>query len=233
VPCALVLPGSGSTADFVTRAFGPPLAGAGYDLVTADPPAGPRAVAAALRGLAEAARRHRPELVGGISLGAHLAARWAAGQAGPALPAGLLLALPAWTGPPGTVAAASGYAADLVQTLGVAGALAQARRGGAPWVAAELAAAWPGYGDRLAATLRATARSRGPLPAELARITVPVGIAAFTDDPLHPLPVAREWARLLPRCRLRTLAVADAGTDRSALGAAALAAWRGAAGRAG
>jgi pimeloyl-ACP methyl ester carboxylesterase len=221
---AVILPGSGSTADFVTRAFGPPLAAAGYAVVAVDPPAGPDPVTDALRALDAAARRHRPDLVGGVSLGAHLAVRWAATADPP--PRGLLLALPAWTGEPAAVAAASGYAADRVDALGVAGALAEARRGGEPWVAAELAAAWPVHGDRLAETLRATGRSRGPTAAELAGVGAPVGIAAFTDDPLHPLAVAREWARLLPRAGLRTLALADAAADRAVIGAAALSAWR-------
>jgi pimeloyl-ACP methyl ester carboxylesterase len=223
---AVVVPGSGSSVDFVTRAFGPPLAAAGYDLVAVEPAAGPDAVAGTLRALAEAVRRHRPALVGGVSLGAHLAVRWAATAATAEVPPdGLLLALPAWTGEPSAVAAASAYAADRLDTLGLAGALAEARAGGEPWVAAELAAAWPGYGDRLAETLRATARSPGPSAAELARVAAPVGIAAFTDDPLHPVAVAAHWAGLLPRAALRTLALADAAADRAVLGAATLVAW--------
>jgi pimeloyl-ACP methyl ester carboxylesterase len=220
---AVILPGSGSTADFVTRAFGPALAAAGYRLVSADPPAGPDAVELTLLALDAAARRHRPALVGGVSLGAHLAVRWAA-AAGPP-PHGLLLALPAWTGKPGPVAAASAHAADLVEALGVTGALARARKGAEPWVLAELTAAWPTYQERLADTLRSTARSRGPSTGELARIAAPVGIAAFADDPLHPLPVAEQWAGLLPQARLRTLRLAEVAADRAVLGAAAVAAW--------
>ena len=222
---AVILPGSGSTADFVTRAFEPPLAAAGYALVAVEPPAGPHAVEEALEALDDAVRRYRADLVGGVALGAHLAVRWAAAAPAPR-PRGLLLALPAWSGEPGEVAAASGYAADRVDALGTAGALAEARPGGEPWVLAELAAAWPAYGDRLAETLRATARSAGPTAAELARVAAPAGIAAFADDPLHPLAVAQEWTRLLPRARLRTLAVTDAAADRAALGRAALAGWQ-------
>src|SRR5260221_24952 len=113
---AVVLPGSGSTADFVTRAFGPPLAAAGYALVAVDPPTGPDAVAEAFRALDAASRRDRPELARGLS----------------------------------------------------------------------------------------------PRP--------------------HPLAVAREWTRLLPRAGLRTLALAGVAADRAVLGGAALSAWREAAG---
>jgi pimeloyl-ACP methyl ester carboxylesterase len=221
-----VLPGSGSAAGFVTRAFGPALAAAGYALVAPEPEPGPGVVEAAFAALDDAVGRHDVRLVGGVSLGAHVAARWAAAR--PAtLPRlrGLLLALPAWTGPPGAVAAASAAAAARVRALGVARAVDLARRDGVPWVADELALAWPGYGGALADTLEAAARSAGPLPAELARITLPVGLAAFVDDPLHPVAVAEHWASVLPRAVLHRLALADCAADRAALGGAAVSAW--------
>ncbi|HEY9388141.1 MAG TPA: alpha/beta hydrolase, partial [Mycobacteriales bacterium] len=78
-PVAAMLPGSGSTADFVTRAFGPALDAAGFTLAVADPQPGPGLVAAAFAALDRAAARYDVRLVGGVSLGAHVAARWAAG----------------------------------------------------------------------------------------------------------------------------------------------------------
>jgi len=220
---AVLLPGAGSSADFLRRAFGGPLAAAGYALVAVPPVPGPDLVAGALRALQEARAAYGPRLrlAGGVSLGAQLAVRWAAACGPP--PDGLLLALPAWTGPPGAVAAATAASADLVDRLGTAGALARAGDA-VPWVAAELAAAWPAYGPRLAASLRAAAAAAGPSTAQLAGIRVPVGLAAFADDPLHPYPVARAWARALPRAALRGLRLADVAADRSVLGAAALAA---------
>ncbi|HEY6747390.1 MAG TPA: alpha/beta hydrolase, partial [Mycobacteriales bacterium] len=133
-PVAVILPGAGSSADFVTRAFGGPLREAGYGLVTPSPEPGPGLVDAALRALDEAAAAHGPalRLVGGVSLGAHLAARWAAYR--PAA-AGLLLVLPAWTGRPGVVAAATAAAAGTIDRLGTDGALAAAGAA-VPWVAA-------------------------------------------------------------------------------------------------
>src|SRR5207244_3803047 len=84
-------------------------------LVTWDPEPGPdgtRLVTSTLRALDEAARRHDVRLAGGISLGAALALRWAAaGSAATAGLDGLVLALPAWSGPPEGVAAASAAAA--------------------------------------------------------------------------------------------------------------------------
>jgi len=236
-PVAVVLPGSGSSVDFVRRAFGPPLAAAGYALVVPAPVPGSGVVAAAAAGLDDAVRRYGARLVGGISLGAHVAVRWAA-TAPAAAPgrglAGVLVALPGWTGPPGATAGASAAAAAEVLRLGTDGALRRARGGGGPaWVADELAAAWPGYGDQLAATLRATGAAAGPDPTELRRVGVPVGVVGFRDDPLHPAAVAAEWSAALPRSAVEWLRVADPAADRAVLGAAAVRAWRRAAARTG
>jgi pimeloyl-ACP methyl ester carboxylesterase len=223
-PVAALLPGSGSSGDFIRRAFGPPLAAAGYRLVAPEPRPGADVVAAATAALAETVRRHRVRLVGGVSLGAHVAATWAA--AGAAGVDGLLLALPAWTGPPGPAAAAARVAASAVQRHGTAAALQVASAaGGTRWVVDELAAAWPRYGVDLADTLRAAAAAPGPDRDELRRISLPVGLVGFRDDPMHPAEVTEEWAGLLPRCAVEWLDLADLATDRSRLGAAALRAW--------
>jgi len=223
---AVLLPGAGSSADFVHRAFGGPLAAAGYELVAVPPVPGPGLVAAAYAALDGAAAEHGPRLrlVGGVSLGAHIAVRWAARA--PMPPAGVLAALPAWTGPPGTVAAATASCATLVDRVGTAAALARAATGAGAvaWVAAELTAAWPRYGPALADSLRAAAAAAGPDPAELAGLRVPVGLVAFVDDPMHPLAVAEGWARVIPRAGVARLRLADLAADRSVLGAAALAA---------
>jgi pimeloyl-ACP methyl ester carboxylesterase len=220
-PVAVLLPGAGSSADFVRRAFGASLAE--YELVAVPPRPGPSVASAAFAALDAAAAAYGPRLrvVGGVSLGAHVAARWAAGRRLD----GLLLALPAWTGqagPAGSVAAATAAAAERVDRLGTAGALAAARAGGVDWVAEELAAAWPRYGELLAPTLRAAAAAPGPSAAELRAVDLPVGVVAFTDDPLHPLDVAEEWTALLPRAALRRLRLADLAVDRGPLGGTAV-----------
>ena len=291
----MVLPGAGSSAEFVRRAFARPLREAGYALVAPAPAPGPDLVAASFRALDAAAAEYGPRLrlVGGVSLGAHTAVRWtaarctaaraaspacgstprasaavraspAAGAASAAPPArgtgpeaasaaapataapdptgadrpaaapaappacpieldGLVLALPAWTGAPGAVAAATAASADLVGRLGTAGALAAAGTA-VGWVAAELAAAWPAYGDGLAASLRAAAAGPGPTLAELAALPVPAGLVTFADDPLHPAAVAHEWAAAIPRAAVRELPLVAPATGRSVIAATALAA---------
>ena len=252
---AVVLPGAGSSAEFVRRAFARPLREAGYALVAPAPVPGSDLVAASFRALDAAAAQYGPRLrlVGGVSLGAHTAARWtaarctaaragsAAGAASPASTAadratpapaappaypeldGLVLVLPAWTGAPGAVAAATAASADLVDQLGTAAALAAAGTAVA-WVAAELATAWPAYGDGLAASLRAAAAAPGPTLAELAALPVPAGLVTFAGDPLHPAAVAHEWAAAMPRATVRELPLVAPATGRSVLAATALAA---------
>jgi pimeloyl-ACP methyl ester carboxylesterase len=220
-PVAVLLPGAGSSADFVRRAFARPLTEAGCELVAVSPVPGPGVVEAGYAALDAAARAYGPRLTlaGGISLGAHIAARWAAATA--AAP-GLLLALPAWSGAPGPVAAATAAAADRVARLGMGDAVRAAGAGPVRWVAAELAAAWPAYGAELVATLRAAAAAPGPSVAELRSVTAAAGVVCFADDPLHPAGVAEEWASLLPRGGLARLRLADLAGDRSVLGSAAL-----------
>jgi pimeloyl-ACP methyl ester carboxylesterase len=220
---AVVLPGAGSSAGFVRRAFARPLREAGYALVAPAPVPGPDLVAASFGALDAAAAEYGPRLrlVGGVSLGAHTAARWTAAS-GLELD-GVVLALPAWTGTPGAVAAATVASADLVERLGTDGALAAAGTA-VGWVAAELAAAWPAYGDRLAASLRAAAAAPGPTLAELAALPVPAGLVTFAGDPLHPAAVAHEWAAAMPRATVRELPLVAPAADRSVLATTALAA---------
>jgi pimeloyl-ACP methyl ester carboxylesterase len=220
---AVVMAGAGSSADFVRRAFLRPLREAGYGLVAPEPVPGADLVRASFRALDAAAAEYGPRLrlVGGVSLGAHTAARWTAAS-GLGLD-GVVLVLPAWTGTPGAVATATAASAELVDLLGTAGALAAAGTA-VGWVAAELAAAWPAYGDGLAASLRAAAGAPGPTLAELAALPVPAGLVAFPDDPLHPAAVAHDWAAAIPRAAVRELPLGAPAADRSVLGATALAA---------
>jgi hypothetical protein len=229
-PVAVLLPGTASTGDFIGRAFGPALAALGIGVVSADPPLD-GGVADRLAALDEAVTRFRPVLVGGVSIGAHLAVRWAAAHTGGHRPDGLLLAMPAWTGPPADVAAASGAAAVEVERDGVPATLRRIRASAAGWpdagwVVDELAAAWPAYtAEELAGTLRTTASSAGPSAGELASVDLPCGVAALGDDPLHPAAVAREWAAALPAAALVETRHAVVGADRASLGRAALLGW--------
>jgi pimeloyl-ACP methyl ester carboxylesterase len=224
----VVLPGSGSDAAFVQAAFGAPLRAIGVALHAVAPRSGGDVVAGYRAALDAALAEPGPVLVGGVSLGAHVAAAWAAERGNADGPAGLLLALPAWTGPPGDAPAAAAAMATAAQVRagGVAGAVAAARAGSPPWLGDELARAWSGYGDGLADALEAAAAEPAPDAAALRSITVPVGIAALADDPVHPLATARTWERLLPRAATCTSTLATFGADPAVLGRAAVRSWR-------
>ena len=121
-PVAVVAHGSGSCADFVARAFADPLREAGYGLVTFEDRTGDISVVTAR--LAALVDEHRAQLVGGVSLGAHAAVHVAASRPGLA---GVLLVMPAWTGPPGTVAALSSLAAAELEVAGLPSVLERLR----------------------------------------------------------------------------------------------------------
>jgi pimeloyl-ACP methyl ester carboxylesterase len=229
-----VLPGSGSDARFVRSAFGFALRARGVDLDAVTPRPGADVVAGYLAALDAAAERPGAFLVGGISLGAHVAAAWAAERA-PAGLAGVLVALPAWTGAPdgAPAAAAARVTAAQVRAGGPAAAVAAARAGAPAWLADELARAWAGYGAGLADALDAAAAHPAPDLAALGTIAVPVGVVALVDDPVHPLTTAATWAEALPRAAVRTTTLAALGADPAVLGRAALQAWERAAGDAG
>lgn len=139
-------------------------------------------------------------MVGGVSLGAHVAARWAARNPGRC--AGLILALPAWTGDPGNAPAAlaARASAEIVTNHGLETAL----EGTTGWLHDELSRAWRGYGDQLVPHLEEAAGSPAPTLDELKSLDVPTGIVGCTDDPVHPIEIAEQWAEAIPRAVLTT-----------------------------
>lgn len=222
---AIMLPGTGSDDVFVRSVFEIPLAAAGLTLMAPPPSPGPSLAAAALSVMSDLPG---PIVAGGISFGAHLAAEWAV--ANPARCAGLVLALPAWHGRPGSAPASRSalLSAAQVRSLGVAGALSGSSM--PAWLSAELSRAWRGYGSGLAESLELAASRPAPTLAELASLDVPVGIAACADDPIHPAFVAAEWAAALPRAHVCTTRLPVVGADPEALGRAAVLAFLRAAG---
>jgi hypothetical protein len=230
---AVVLPGSGSDEVLVRAAFADPLRAVGVTLRAVSPRREADVVAGYRSALDDALDRAVAEggalLVGGVSLGAHVAAAWAAERlpvAGRRL-AGLLLALPAWTGPAedAPAALAARATAALVRAGGVDTAVAAARAGSPPWLAAELARAWAVYGPGLAGALDTAASEPAPDTAALGSLAVPAGIAALVDDAVHPLAVAEHWRRALPRAACCTATLAAFGSDPAVLGRAAVLAW--------
>jgi len=224
-PAAVLLPGTGSDETFVRSVFAGPLETVGVPLIAPPPPPGSALAEGYLTVLDEVAGKYGPVLVGGISFGAHLAAEWAV--ANPGRCGGLLAALPAWNGLPGSAPAslAARISADLVAGSGVEAALAQAAAGSPPWLADELARAWRRHGDGLAASLRAAAGRAAPTLAELAAVGVPAALGTCTDDPIHPTKVALEWAAALPRAAVVETTLAALGTDRESLGRATVLAF--------
>jgi pimeloyl-ACP methyl ester carboxylesterase len=173
----------------------------------------------ALAALEHAVDGRRVALVGGISLGAHATALWAA-RTRSEVP--LVLAMPAWTGAPDDVAAATLASADDVARRGSAAVLADLAADpvtARDWVLDELARGWSTYDDDALATgLRLAARSAAPGVSDLARLAGPVAVVALADDPLHPEGVARRWAAAAPRARIMVVPRDAPSDDRGLLG---------------
>ncbi|GLY55061.1 alpha/beta hydrolase [Lentzea sp. NBRC 102530] len=191
----VLLPGTASDEVFVRSVFTEPLSQVGAVLHAPLV----RTLGERLTALENAPAGH-PIVVGGVSLGAHVAARWAAHN--PDRCAGLVLALPAWIGAPrdAPAAQAARASAEIVRTRGLATALA----GTTGWLHDELSRAWRGYGDRLVPHFEEAAESLAPTLEELKSLDVPAGILGCTDDPVHPIEIARQWAEAMPRAVLLT-----------------------------
>ena len=157
--------------------------------------------------------------VGGVSIGAAVAVNWA--LANPARAVAVLAALPPWTGSPETAPAAQAarYSADVLRRDGLVSATSQMRASSPPWLADELTRSWVGQWPSLPDAMEAASRYVSPTGAELERLTVPMGVAAATDDPVHPLEVGLEWVAAAPSAALRTVTLDDDGSRPVGAGA--------------
>ena len=218
----VLLPGTGSDDDYVTRAFSVPLNGVGAVLL-APPPQPQQLIEGYLSALNEAASAG-PICVGGVSIGAAVATAWA--LAHPERAVAVLAALPAWTGAPGSAPAAlaARYSASQLRGDGLAATTMQMRASSPPWLAEELTRSWAAQWPHLPGAMEEAAGYVAPSRDELARLAAPLGVVAAVDDPIHPLQVAIDWASAAPRGALRTVTLNQFGADASALGAACLAA---------
>jgi pimeloyl-ACP methyl ester carboxylesterase len=219
---SVLLPGTGSDDAYVHRAFYGPLHQAGAAVVT-PPPQPDQLIAGYLAALNDAARSG-PIVVGGISIGAVVAAKWALSH--PDRAVAVLAALPPWTGAPDSAPAAlaARYSAAEMRREGLAATTAQMRASSPPWLAEELARSWRVQWPQLPDAMEEAAAEAGPSSAELARLAAPLGVVAAVDDPIHPLQVGVDWVSAAPRAALRTVTLDQIGADASALGAACLAA---------
>jgi pimeloyl-ACP methyl ester carboxylesterase len=138
----------------------------------------------------------------------------------------VLAALPAWTGEPGNAPAAltARHSARQLREEGLAATVAAMQAGSPPWLAAELTRSWLAQWPDLPDAMAEAAAYVAPTVEELATLTVPMGLAAAVDDPVHPADVAVEWAAAARHAALRTVTLDEMGADPSRLGAACVAA---------
>jgi pimeloyl-ACP methyl ester carboxylesterase len=218
----VLLPGTGSDDDYVYRAFSGPLRAVGAVLLT-PPPQPDHLIDGYLSALDDAARAC-PIGVGGVSIGAAVAATWA--LAHPDHAVAVLAALPAWTGAPGSAPAAlaARHSAAQLRRDGLAATTTQMRASSPPWLADELTRSWRDQWPQLPDAMEEAAAYVAPSCAELTRLAAPLGVAAAVDDPIHPLQVGVDWVTAAPHAALRTVTLDQIGTDPAALGAACLAA---------
>ncbi|ETZ33233.1 alpha/beta hydrolase family protein [Mycobacterium intracellulare] len=216
------MPGTGSDDDYVQRAFSGPLAHVGAVLVN-PPPRPDRLIDGYLAAL-DAAACEGPIAVGGVSIGAAVAAAWA--LAHPDRTVAVLAALPAWAGAPGEAPAAlaARYSASRLRADGLAATTTQMRASSPPWLADELTRSWGAQWPHLPDAMEEAAAYVAPSCDELAGLAAPLAVAAAVDDPIHPLQAGLDWVAAAPRAALRTVTLDQIGADPAALGAACLAA---------
>ena len=223
VPMVL-LPGTGSDEDYLQRAFASPLEQAGA-VIVAVPPQPDHLVSGYLQALDEAAAAG-PIAVGGVSIGAAVATRWA--LAHPDRVVAVLAVLPPWTGPSAAAPAAlsARHTAALLRRDGLAATTATMMSSSPPWLAGELARSWSRQWPALPDAMDEAAGYAGPTAADLGRLVPPMGVVGASDDPIHPIAVAQQWAAAVPRASLVTVTLDLFGPHPAALGVAAVAALR-------
>lgn len=218
----VLLPGTGSDDDYLHRAFDEPLRGCGARPI-AVPPEPRRLLTGYLQALEDAAASG-PIAVGGMSLGAAVAAAWALQH--PDHTVAVLSVLPPWTGAPGDAPAAvsARYTAAELRRTGLT-AVTEAMRASSPdWLGDELARSWRRQWPDLPAALDEAAGYVAPTVAQLHHLKPPMGVVGAPDDLVHPMEVARQWAAVAPCAALHTIELAEFGPEPAALGRACLAA---------
>ncbi|MHA7650540.1 alpha/beta hydrolase [Mycobacterium sp. ML4] len=218
----VLLPGTGSDENYVDRAFSAPLQATGAVLITPAPQ--PRQLIAGYVAALDEAARCGPIAVGGVSIGAAVAAAWALAR--PEHTVAVLAALPPWIGDPGSAPAAlaAHYTASQLRRDGLEETTAQMRASSPRWLADELARSWRAQWPQLPDAMEDAASYVAPSCSELVRLVPPMGVVAAVDDPIHPLQVGVDWVTAAPRAALRTVTLDEMGAQPDALGAACLAA---------
>jgi pimeloyl-ACP methyl ester carboxylesterase len=226
---AVVLHGVGSSAEFALRCLGGALADEGWGVVAPDQRGHGESTRVTIPGehtidhyvadLGAVVVEYGATLVAGISLGAHVAAAYAARAPLDAV----ALCLPSWIDWSEPSAGNHRALGAEVARAGAAGSLARARAAGVtPWVVDEVEAGWNRC-DPVSLTAALTAVGHhGPTAAALTAITCPAAVVGCVGDLAHPVEAASDYAGAIPRSALETITLEEWGADRGALGRAAV-----------
>jgi pimeloyl-ACP methyl ester carboxylesterase len=218
----ILLPGTGSDDDYLRRALAASLEQAGAVVLTVAPRPD-RLVDGYLEALDRiwSARAQDGRIaVGGVSLGAVLATRWA--LAHPERTVAVLAVLPPWTGEPDDAPAAvsARHTAAALRRDGLAATTAAMRASSPGWLADELGRSWARQWPALPDAMEQAASCVAPSRTELNRLPVPLAVVGADDDPVHPAAVARDWASWAPHAALRTVRLEEFGPHPALLGRA-------------
>jgi pimeloyl-ACP methyl ester carboxylesterase len=227
IPTAL-LPGTGSDDDYLSRALAGPLerAGATVHTVAPDPQRLVDGYLCALDRVLDATMQRSGDdgriALGGVSLGAAVAVRWACAH--PRHTAAVLAVLPPWTGAPdGAPAAVSArHTAATLRQDGLDATTATMRSSSPQWLADELARSWRRQWPALPDAMEEAAAYVAPTADDLRRLDVPLAVVAAADDAIHPAQVAVDWVSWAPRAALRTVRLEEFGPHPELLGQACL-----------
>ncbi len=219
---AVVLPGTGSDARFAADAFSAALTEVGASVLAVDPDP-TRVVASYEAALDAAAREHGPIIVGGISIGAAVAAAWSLRN--PSRVAAVMAALPPWLGSPDDSPAAlsARLTSHRLTAEGLEAMTAAMVSSSPPWLAETLTRSWSSQWPDLPAALNEAASYTAPDALQLRSLRTPTAVVGAIDDAVHPYEVAETWHREIPRATLATVRLADIGNDPAVLGRRAVA----------
>ena len=207
-PAVVIVHGAGSSARFVIDAFAAAVTDSGARLVTFDQrghgaSAPARTVAAHALGrlvddlgrVVAATVAGSLALLGGVSLGAHVAVR--ALTTGRVRADRALAVAPAWTGRATPGDGPHAAIAARLEADGIAASLARlaTEEGLADWLRATVVTDHARHDPAsLVAALRALDGGEAPTLAEVAALDVPLTVAGWEGDPGHPFEVASSWA---------------------------------------
>lgn len=219
---AVVLPGTGSDARFAADAFSAALAAVGTSVHAVDPDP-TRVVASYDEALDAAARQYGRIIVGGISIGAAVAAAWSTRNTDRVT--AVMAALPPWLGTPDNAPAAlsARLTSHRLTTEGLESTTAAMVSSSPPWLAETLGRSWAAQWPDLPAALNEAAAYTALDVAQLRGVRTPTAVIGAIDDAVHPYEVAETWHQEIPRATLSTVRLADIGDDPAVLGRLAVA----------